>query len=222
MIAATVSIVLADPDVLARRSIRAALGDAAGIAVVAEATHAREAVELARYHRPDVLVAEAAQPDLDADDLCVRVAAQAPGTRVVLLCAHEDHEVAVRCLRAGAIGYLAKDADLDSLARVLRGVNDGEAAVSRQLTMALVEALRDVPETGWRPVHSRLTAREWEIVDLLDGGESTDGIAERLVLAQATVYSHIKNVMGKLEVHSRDDAVHAAMRLRREEAALTV
>jgi DNA-binding NarL/FixJ family response regulator len=105
---------------------------------------------------------------------------------------------------------------------VLRGVNDGEAAVSRQLTMALVEALRDVPETGWRPVHSRLTAREWEIVDLLDGGASTDGIAERLVLAQATVYSHIKNVMGKLDVHSRDDAVHAAMRLRREEATLTV
>jgi CheY-like chemotaxis protein len=64
------------------------------MAVVAEATHAREAVELAGYHRPGVLVAEAAQPDLDADDLCVRIAAQAPDTRVVLLCAYEDHEVA--------------------------------------------------------------------------------------------------------------------------------
>ena len=86
----------------------------------------------------------------------------------------------------------------------------------------MIDALRQVPATGWRPARSRLTAREWEIVDLLGEGATTDGIAEQLVLAPATVYSHVKNVMGKLEVHSRHDAVHAAMRLRREEATQSV
>jgi DNA-binding NarL/FixJ family response regulator len=137
----------------------------------------------------------------------------------VLLCARQCPAEAVRCLRAGAVGYLGKEADVGRLTSVVHGVSDGEAAVSRRLTMELVQALRAVPDTGWRPVRSRLTTREWEIVDLLGDGASTECIAERLYLSPATVYSHVKNVLAKLEVHSRGEAVDAAARLRREEAA---
>jgi DNA-binding NarL/FixJ family response regulator len=212
-------VLLADPDALARRTVRDALVPTEGIAVVAQAATAREALELARYHRPDVLVAEAAQPDLGAEELCRRVRATAPATRVVLLCARQCPEQAVRCLRGGAVGYLGKEADVDRLADVIRGVNEGEAAVSRRLTMELVQALREVPDSGWRPVRSRLTTREWEIVDLLGGGTSTEGIAEQLYLSPATVYSHVKNLLAKLDAHSRGEAVEVATRLRREEAA---
>jgi DNA-binding NarL/FixJ family response regulator len=85
--------------------------------------------------------------------------------------------------------------------------------------MPLLELLREAPDAGWRPLHSRLTTREWEIVDLLAEGASTKQIVEQLVLSQSTVYSHVKSVLRKLGVHSRCDAVAAATRLRREEAS---
>ena len=197
-------------------AIRGVLG--IGVAAVAGAGCGREAVELARYHRPDVLITDATHPDIEADELCRRLALEAPGTAVVVLCAVEDPELAVRCLRAGAVGYLTKDTEPERLPTVVRGVAEGEAAISRRLTLRLIESLPDVPDTGWRPVRSRLTSREWEVVDLLGEGASTDAIAEHLVLSPATVYSPVKNVHAKLGVHSRHDAVAAAMALRREEA----
>ena len=214
-----VRVVIADPDALARRTVREALSAADGVAAIAGAGCGREAVELVRYHRPDVLITEVTHPDLDADELCRRVALEAPGTAVVVLCAVDDPELAVRCLRAGAVGYLTKDTEPERLPSVVRGVAEGEAAISRRLTLRLIESLRDVPDTGWRPVRSRLTSREWEVMDLLGEGASTDAIAEHLVLSPATVYSHVKNVHAKLGVHCRHDAVAAAMVLRREEAA---
>jgi DNA-binding NarL/FixJ family response regulator len=212
-------VVIADPDALARRSVRDALTGAPGTLTVADAGNGRDAIALVRYHRPDVLLAEGTQPDMGGDELCRRIAREMPDTAVVILGAVEDPDLAVRCLRAGAAGYLTKDLDPARLPRILQGVMAGEAAVSRGMTMRLVEALRGVPDTGWRPLRSRLTSREWEIVDLLGDGATTEAIAERLVLSPATVYSHVKSVLAKLGVHSRGEAVPAAMLLRREEAA---
>ena len=90
--------------------------------------------------------------------------------------------------------------------------------ISQWLMPAVLEALREVPDSGWRPLRSRLTTREWEIVELLEGGATTQQIADRLVLSPMTVYSHTKSILRKLGVNSRRDAVIAAERLRREEA----
>ena len=95
--------------------------------------------------------------------------------------------------------------------------DDGQALIEFVLVMPLLVLLRASPDVGWRPVRSRLTTREWEIVELLADGSSTERIAERLVVSPTTVYSHVKSVMRKLGVHSRGDAVTAAERLRREE-----
>ena len=86
---------------------------------------------------------------------------------------------------------------------------------------SLLELLHATPDEGWRPTHSRLTTREWEIVELLDQDTSTEQIAETLVLSPTTVYSHVKSVLRKLGVHSRHDAILAAERLRKEEASAT-
>ena len=83
--------------------------------------------------------------------------------------------------------------------------------------MPLLGVVHDIPDAGWRPLHSRLTTREWQIVELLDDGATTERIAEQLVLSPTTVYSHVKSVMRKLGVHSRRDVITAARRLRREE-----
>ena len=96
------------------------------------------------------------------------------------------------------------------------GVRRGEAAVSRAMTRRLIERFRRAPDgsSGLRPIKSPLTAREWEVIDLLKPGHSPDEVAEALVLSPETVRSHVKNIMRKLEVHSRADAVAAAERLR--------
>ena len=209
-------VLIADPDGLARSTMRTALLEADRVAVVLLAENAREALELARYYRPAVTIIDTALPPEGGVKLISRVRAAAPATRVLTVSV--DDQQAIAGLRAGAIGHVRKDIDPDELARLVVRAADGEAIVPQRLLMPLLELLREIPKSGWRPLHSRLTTREWEIIELIGEGATTQQIAERLVLSPTTVYSHVKSVMRKLGVHSRRDAVAAAERLRREEA----
>jgi DNA-binding NarL/FixJ family response regulator len=210
---ARVRVVIADADPFARRTVRDTLQKADGIVVAADAQNAREALELAAHYRPDVILVESTLGDLDL----VRLLSQCG--HVAVLATHYDEEEALAALRAGAMACLDKHIDPSELQDVVRKLAGGEAVVSPGLAARVLECLREIPDTGWRPVRSRLTSREWEIVDLMGEGASTQSIAERLVLSPATVYSHVKSVLRKLGVHSRPDAVSAAERLRHEEAA---
>ena len=129
----------------------------------------------------------------------------------------QDQDVQVRALRAGAAGFLSKNASIESILRALRSVAGGEAAVTRSLTSHLVELLRSTAENGigMRPVKSPLTTREWEVLDLICAGDSTREISAKLFLSEDTVYSHTKSILRKLGVHSRTDAVAMAAQLRR-------
>jgi DNA-binding NarL/FixJ family response regulator len=212
-----VRVVIADHDGLARRMLHTALQTAEGIEMIPGVGHAREALELVRFYRPTVLIADTALPPDGCVALIRAVGQTVPETRVLTVSAGDD-DTALAALRAGAVGHIDKDIDPGKLGRLVTLAANGEAVVPRRMVMRLFELLREVPEAGWRPVHSRLTTREWQIVELLGKGTSTDHIAELLVLGQATVYSHIKNLLRKLDVHTRQDAVAAAERLRREEA----
>jgi DNA-binding NarL/FixJ family response regulator len=206
---------VADDDPLARRLVRDILSGA-GIAVVAEAVDGRQAVERTLEHAPDVVLMDVIMPQLDGIAATRRIRERAPEQVIVLLTRAGDEDLALLGLRAGAAGYLQKDMELDSLPRVLRGAAAGEAAISRTMTKQLIDHLRSVPDEGraLRPVRSRLTAREWEVLDLLCDGRSTAEIADDLVLAQETVRSHVKNILRKLDVSSRREAVELTQRLR--------
>lgn len=208
-------VLIADDDPLARRALRDALQEA-GCAVAADATDGQEAVELALHYRPDVVLMDVGLPRIDGIAAMRQILEQAPEVRVVMLSRSNDEDSGLLALGAGASGYLSKDIDLTSLPRAMRGVIEGEAAVSRALTMRLIERLRMLPrETrGMRPVKSPLTPREWEVLDLMAAGSSTHEIAEELVLSPETVYSHIKNLLRKLGVHSRAEAIELAQGLR--------
>jgi DNA-binding NarL/FixJ family response regulator len=136
--------------------------------------------------------------------------------RVVVLATSFDLELETRVVRAGASGFVIKTADSDSIARALSVVIAGNAIISPELTAQLVDRLRRTPAdgTGTRPVRSKLTNREWEILDLICGGQGTRDIADTLFLSTETVNSHVKNVLKKLGVHSRAAAVQAASLLR--------
>ena len=209
--------VIADDDPFARRVIKDVLTEA-GVLVVAEARDGREAVELALRYRPDVVIMDLVMPGLDGILATRQILKIVPDQLVIVLTGadDEDDQLGLLALRAGATGFISKDVDLDALPRALEAVRGGEAAISRALTKRVIEQLRDAPggSSGMRPIKSPLTAREWEVIDLLKATRSTDEIAAELVLSTETVRSHVKNILRKLKVRSRQEAVAAADRMR--------
>lgn len=208
--------IVADDDPLARRVVRDALQEA-GLIVVAEAADGREAVELARHYRPDVVLMDVVMPGMDGITATKQISREVPDVRVVMLTISDDEELWLLGLRSGASGYLKKDLDIASLPQALEGVKAGEGALSGDLTAKLIEHVRRMPEPGQgvRPVRSQLTSREWEVLDLLCEGRTTEQIATEFVLSEETVRSHVKSLLRKLGVRSRSDAVQMAKDLRR-------
>ena len=208
-------VIVVDDDPLARRMLRDVLQEA-GIVVIAEAGGGREAIELSNYYKPDVVVMDLVMPGIDGIAATRQIVSQTPDVRVVMLTSSDSEDVGLLTLRAGASGFLCKSVGVDALPRALRCARDGEAVVSRQLTMRLIEGMRRVREdgAGMRPIRSPLTPREWEVLDLLCQERSTDDIADTLVLSVETVRSHIKSVLRKLGVRSRQEVIKAAGHLR--------
>ena len=207
---------MADADAFARRALVEVL-QGAGISVVAQGKGADELVGLVRRHRPDVVLLEV---DLrGADDgvaITRRIVHEHHDQVVILLSCTEDDELAVRALRAGAMGFLCKSDDPAALPRAVMGALRGEAAISRRLAGRVVQQLRlaSGPGAGLRPIHSRLTAREWEVLDLMTEGRTTDELAASFVVSSDTIRTHVKHIFDKLGVNSRADAVAEARRLR--------
>jgi NarL family two-component system response regulator LiaR len=207
--------IVVDDDAFARRMIKDAL-NAAGIVVIAEAQNGREAVELTLFYRPTLVVMDVVMPGMDGITATRQITKEQPDQVIVLLTSADEEDMGLLGLRAGATGFLSKDVDIDSVPRALIGALEGEAAISRRLSMRLVEHLRNAPEgtTGLRPVKSPLTAREWEVIDLLYEGNTTDEIASMLVLSIETVRSHVKHILRKLNARSRGEAVAIAQQMR--------
>jgi DNA-binding NarL/FixJ family response regulator len=156
-------------------------------------------------------------PGLDGIAATRQILKERPDQIIVLLTSVDENEFGLLGLRAGAVGFLTKtEVDETAMPRALESAFRGEAVFSRRVGMQLVEHLRNTPEgsSGLRPVKSPLTAREWEVVDLLCAGRGTDEIAEVLVLSTETVRSHIKHILRKLGATSRGEAVQIAQRMR--------
>src|SRR3954454_22838776 len=210
---ARVLIAAADP--LVRRALETVLS-APDFELIAETASAEEALATARDRAPHVALVDVILEDGDGLDVAERIVREAPETRVIVLSAADDDHKAMRALRAGARGYLRKDIELDALPRAVNGVLAGEAAISRRLSMRVIDELRRAPALGpgMRPTVSEFTPREWQVLDLLTTGASTADIAVDLVLSPETVLTHVKNILKKLGVHSRRDAIQQAERLR--------
>ncbi len=213
--AARLRVLVADPDALARSMIRFALRDNDRIGVIHTAQNNREALELARHYRPTIAII--GLPPGGGIDLVQKLLENTPDI-LVLTVSDTDHPTAIAALRAGAVGHIGKDIDPQNLADLVGRVADGEVIISQPVMPSLLQALREVPATGWRPLRSRLTNRQWEIIEMLSEGATTQQIADQLVLSPLTVYSHVKSLLRKLDVRTRHDAVIAGERLRRQEA----
>jgi DNA-binding NarL/FixJ family response regulator len=213
---------IADQDGLARRMMMGVLQAAGPGAAVAGARDGREVLAMARDYRPTVLLIDVALPPAGGVEVIREVMAILPRTRVVTVSAAADQDqLALAAFRAGAIGHIDKDTEPEEFARLVTLAASGETIVPRRLMTPLLERWRrEMPAGGWRPMRSALTTREWQIVELLGDGASTEQITEQLVLSPTTVYSHIYRLLRKLGVHSRRDAVAAARHLRQAEASV--
>src|SRR3954451_1387475 len=217
---ARVLIAAADP--LVRRALETVLS-APDFELVSETASAEQALVTARDTAPHIALIDVILEDGDGLETAERIVREAPDTRVIVLSSSDDDSKAIRALRAGARGYLRKDIELDALPRAVNGVLAGEAAVSRRLSMKVIDEMRKTPAMGpgIRPTVSELTPREWQVLDLLTTGSSTADIAVDLVLSPETVLTHVKNILKKLGVHSRRDAIRQAERLRLGQNPLT-
>jgi DNA-binding NarL/FixJ family response regulator len=217
----TITVVTVDGDPLARRALRAQLASERDLDLVGEAADASTGVALVSEEQPDLVLIAVMARDQHSSDAVAAMFRASPHTRIIVLAIERDEDTQMQFLRAGAAGWLMKSVDLEVLPRVLRGVHAGEAAVPRALCKRVVtEAMGHgrIDRNRLRPIRSSLTQREWEVVDLLAEGATTAGVAHELQLSEATVRTHIKHILGKLGVHSRDEAVRHVERLRHEAA----
>lgn len=213
--------VTVDRDPLARRALRGQLATQPDIDLVGEAPDASEGVELVSSHQPDLVLIAVASREQRGSDAIAEMARASPHTRIIVLALEPDEDAQMRLLRAGAAGWLLKSVDLGVLPRVLRGVNAGEAAIPRALAKRVVKEAIGPGRSDrirLRPIRSSLTRREWEVIDLVAQGAATSEIAGELQVSPATVRTHVKHILGKLGVHSRNEAVRRVERLRGEPA----
>jgi len=186
-----------------------------GFSVVAEAEDGSEAIGQARQLQPDLVLLDLSMPDVSGLDALPRIRAAAPGCEVVVLTASGTEENLLGAIRGGAAGYLLKSEPPERIAGFLEGVVNGEAALSGPIARRLLERVRTgrdsaVPDS----IAEALSARELEILLLLDEHLGTDEIARRLFISEHTVRSHVKSLLRKLGVSSRRDALDALARAR--------
>jgi DNA-binding NarL/FixJ family response regulator len=179
-----------------------------GFDVVATAGSGEEAIELAGQLQPQLVLLDLTMPGLGGLAALPRVREAAPEAEVVVLTAAEDEGSLLRAIQSGAAGYLLKSEPPEKIVEFLRGVARGEAALSGAVARRLLTQVREtsrseVPES----VAQALSARELEVLLLLDRHLSTEEIAQRLFISEHTVRSHVKNLMSKLGVSSRREAL---------------
>ncbi|NKX54693.1 response regulator [Arthrobacter mobilis] len=202
-------VVMADDHAWIRGKVRQAL-EAGDWEVCGEGATAQEAIQLAMEHRPDVVLLDISMPG-NGIYAAQEISRALPEAAVVMLTQSADDEDLFDSLRAGASGYLLKSTDPAALADVLRGVLSGEAAMSPALVTRILQEFRAPSRRVLRrksAAAAKLSPREWEVMELLAQGLSTEDVANKLFVSPTTVRVHVSTVLRKLRVKDRESAFH--------------
>ncbi|GAA3795630.1 response regulator transcription factor [Sphaerisporangium flaviroseum] len=204
-------VIVVDDQTVVREGLVLLLGLLPGIEVAGAAASGEEALRLVAGERPDVVLMDLRMPRMDGVEATRRIRAEHPGTQVVVLTTYSDDESVFAALRAGARGYLTKDARADEIAQAIASVRRGEAQFDPAVQRRLVEAVtRGRPQDDDLP--DGLTPREAEVLRLIAQGGSNSEIARALYITEATVKTHINKLFAKAGVRDRAQAVTYAFR----------
>ncbi|MFJ3757612.1 response regulator [Streptomyces sp. NPDC090080] len=207
----TARVVVADDQTVVREGIVMLLGLLSGVEVVGAAGDGEEAVRLVAELAPDVVLMDLRMPRCDGVEATRRIRSEYPGTQVVVLTTFADDESLFPALKAGARGYLTKDAGGDEIVRAVHSVLSGDAGLSPSIQRRLLERLsQPEPAVAATEALDGLTARETEVLVLIAEGLSNQEIARRLHVSTATVKTHINNLFAKTGLKDRAQAVRYA------------
>jgi DNA-binding NarL/FixJ family response regulator len=203
-----IRVVLADDQRMVRAGLRSLLEQTGDVEVVGEAGDGEQAIAEVRAHAPDVVLMDVRMPVLDGIAATARiVASDEVATRVVVLTTFDLDDYVFRALRAGASGFLLKDAPVEDLVAALRVAARGDALLDPAVTRRVIEAFARAPEPPQLDGVDDLSPREHEVLALLATGASNAEIAAALVVSEATVKTHVSNVLVKLRLRDRVQAV---------------
>lgn len=210
---ARIRVLLAEDHTIVRKGLRALLDDESEIEVVGEAGDGRDAVQQVVRLRPDVVLMDITMPLLNGVEATRQIKAQVPEVRVLGLTRHENEEYIYQLLRAGAAGYVVKQAAPAELVEAIRAVTQGETYLSPSINPVVVEAyIRQAKEMVKKGPDERLTSREREVLQLVAEGRTNREIAQVLSISVKTVEHHRANLMSKLELYSAAELTQYAIR----------
>jgi NarL family two-component system response regulator LiaR len=206
-----ITVLLVDDHQVVRQGVRAFLETQADFRVVGEAGSGEEAVALAADQAPDVALMDLIMPGMDGVEATRRIKDASPRTQVIVLTSYHQDEHIFPAIRAGALSYVLKDIGPEELADVVRKAASGEAVLNPQVAARVVQEFQAFDRDEPNPF-TELSDREMEVIRLIAGGLSNATIAEKLVISEKTVKSHVSNILGKLHLGDRTQAAVYAWR----------
>ncbi len=202
-----------DDQELFRRGLTMLLGIEPGIEVVGEASDGAEGAQLAISTAPDVVLLDVRMPKQSGIEACLAIKEAAPATKIVMLTVSDEEADLYEAVKSGASGYLLKDSSIEEVAQGIRVVADGQSLISPSMAAKLIDEFKVMskPEKTTGPA-LRLTDRELEVLRLVAKGLSNRDVANTLAISENTVKNHVRNMLEKLQLHSRMEAVVYAVR----------
>jgi DNA-binding NarL/FixJ family response regulator len=210
-----IRVLIADDQALFRRGLYVVLGTEDHIEVVAEAENGEEAIQKAKDLAPDVVLMDVRMPRVNGIEAARAIRAEVPTTKILMLTVSDEEEDLFEAVKAGANGYLLKEISVEEVAEAIRAVVQGQSLISPSMASKLLNefnAMSKRAEDKQQFPAPALTARELEVLKLVAKGMSNREIADELYISENTVKNHVRNILEKLHLHSRMEAVIYAVR----------
>lgn len=206
----TIRVLIADDHTVVRGGLVALLEDVEGIEVVAEAADGQEAILKTRHVKPDVILMDLAMPRKTGIEAIEEIKHENPNARIVVLTSYSDDDKVFAAIKAGALGYLLKETSTQDLLQAIRDVYHGESSLHPAIARKLIRELNR--PTTLPPSDEPLTDREAEVLILVARGLSNQDIADKLVISERTVRTHVSNILSKLQLANRTQAALYALK----------
>jgi NarL family two-component system response regulator LiaR len=205
-----IRVLIADDHPIVRDGLRLLIDTEPGLELAGEAANGVEAVELARSTRPDVILLDLVMPKMNGIEALIEIKRDNPDARILVVTSFADDDKIFPAIKAGALGYLLKEAPPGMLVQAIRDVYRGESSLHPAIARKLIDELNRPLELP--PTEEPLTAREVQVLRLIARGASNQDIAEELVISEATVRFHVGNVLSKLHLANRTQAALYALK----------